>query len=445
MTIRVSAPHYNKKGTIVTLTSPGGTSELFIDFETLRPFASQASRESLDFFFISAAVYGIDRFVERRKNSVDGWSRELHAIFPVTNIEKWQPVKLLLEATLSLLTGDYWKIEFYTSTFSFQAKALDDSFDGAFSQIGLFSGGLDSLIGALDFLKSKPKEKTIFISHNDSQMHGPPLEQKKLIDALETPYKGQFVYVPSIKVYLKKTDLVKETTFRSRSVLFIGIAQLVSNCKNVNKITVPENGSVSLNYPLSKSRRSSCSTRTTHPTVIKELQGIFERLDIDTILENPYEFLTKGQMVSRCPDQTTLLTTVDTSNSCGKRGHNRNKRNPLASHCGVCMPCVYRQAALSHFGDKKDYGNSVLQLQGARLDGELFLKSDQGRDFNACLNFLNTPLTNKEIKEELLINGVTDLDKLERYVEVVIATRAELLSWITDAGGTIIKRKLGIK
>lgn len=58
-----------------------------------------------------------------------------------------------------------------------------------------------------------------------------------------------------------------ESTFRSRSLLFFAAGIYVANKISPQcQLIVPENGTISINIPLDSGRRSSCSTRTTHPT-----------------------------------------------------------------------------------------------------------------------------------------------------------------------------------
>lgn len=440
-TIKVETPIYDGSSGIASIKlsgTDGTNSTLNIDFKTVLPFANLVNDEILDFFVISSAVYGIDRFVDRKRNSIDGWTRELKVNFPVADTNKWNGVQEKLEKLLSFLTGDYWKIEFHQSKFKFPKESLDAKFSKEFSQVNLFSGGLDSLIGALDFLKLNPDKNILFVSHYDPQMGGPKGDQKDLLGKLNEIYTDKFVNLPSLKVSLHETTEIRETTFRSRSILFIGIAVLVSGGTNVTKIKVPENGTVSLNYPLSASRRSSCSTRTTHPLVIEGVVSILADLGIKIYIENPYEYSTKGEMVKNCNDPSGLIKLVGISNSCGKRGHRahweHDKKN--ASHCGICMPCIYRQAALLSIKDRTTYGNSINTLPP--------FKNKKSQDIGACLDFLNDDLTKKEIKQELIIGGIKDLTKLDQFVEVIWRTRQELKVWVKKVGNSVVKSKAGI-
>jgi 7-cyano-7-deazaguanine synthase in queuosine biosynthesis len=437
-TIKVQSPLYLTVNGHVNLKLQEGNEvgEIAIDFRELLQFANLATPEVIDFFLFSSAVYGIDRFIKRRINSVDGWSRDLKVKFPVADPVKWNASKQEFDSLLSFLTGDYWDTEFYRSTFSFPQKELDEKFNTTFSQVNLFSGGLDSLIGAIDFLKSNNTNKVLFASHYDDQMKGPKGDQEVLISKLKTLYPNKFECVPSVKVALKNSTLSKETTFRSRSILFIGIALLIAKGKNVQSIKVPENGSVSLNYPLSSSRRSACSTRTTHPTVLDLVKLIWNKLNITISIDNPYEFKTKGEMVTNCMDRDSLQKVISISNSCGKRGHRSHWSNPRATHCGTCMPCIYRKASLLSMNDKTTYGNSVNSL--------IPFKTKKGQDIGACLEFLRLSLSSKDVTHELIINGIKNINKLNQYTDLVMRTRNELKELVRKIGNNEVKTKAGI-
>lgn len=440
-TISVGKITYDKPsgaGKINIEDTDGGRSTLNIDLETLLPFANLVNKEGFDFFTISAAVYGIDRFVERKHNSVDGWSRELKVSFPVHNPSKWNTCKAELNKLLSFLTGDYWNVEFRKEIFDVSKAILEKEYLVQFGQINLLSGGLDSLIGALDFLKQNPKLKVLFVSHYDSQMHGPKGDQTDLISEIQNVYPKQFFCIPSLKVSLENTNTNRETTFRSRSLLFIGIALIAAQATNTQSIIIPENGSVSLNFPLSPSRRSSCSTRTTHPLVLDSVLSIWKILSIATDIQNPYEFQTKGEMIKACKDQPNLFKLIAMSNSCGKRGHRAHwepgKKN--ATHCGVCMPCLYRQASLMEINDLSSYGNNINNLVP-------FL-TKKSQDVGACLDFLKSSITKEDIRQELIVNGIKNLSKLDKYVDLICRTRDELKGWVRKVGNSAIKTKAGI-
>jgi 7-cyano-7-deazaguanine synthase in queuosine biosynthesis len=435
--ITITPPVYNAQSELILdlSASNGVRGRVKIDFSNLLQFAQIGSRTSFDFFILSSCAYGIDRLIRRRKNSVDGWSRELKVTFPVSSVSTWRSQKSHIEKLLSFLTGDYWEVDFTKSTLTLPSAQLDIFFAQNFSQVNLFSGGLDSLIGAIDFLQSNPRRKVLFVSHYDPQMHGPKGDQEALLEQLEANYSGRFANVPSTKVYLDYSNDTKETTFRSRSILFMGIALLVADAKDTNVI-VPENGTVSLNYPLSSSRRSACSTRTTHPTLISAIQELWSNLGLRASISNPYEFQTKGEMVANCRDQVFLESIVTLSNSCGKRGHRAHWDNPSSTHCGVCMPCVYRRAALLSLRDRTTYGSALNSLHP--------FQTKKGQDTGACLEFLKRTIPTEEIKQELITNGLKDLRQIGTYASVVERTRDELKQWVRQVGNRHVKTKAGV-
>lgn len=439
--VRINEPTYSveEKEVQIHLTSNingvAATSKVRVDFLNLGDFVSSSSRKTLDFLLIAACVYGIDRFIQRRPNSVDGWSREIQVTFPVSDPQKWQSALTNLQDALSFLTGDYWEVNFIQSNFILPSEALGGESYAGFSQVNLFSGGLDSLIGAIDFLSKNPNERLLLASHYDPHISAKK-EQKGLVAVLQEVYRERFKQVPSVRVFLDNSNVTKEATFRSRSLLFMAIALLIAQ-KEKLPICVPENGSVSLNFPLSPSRRSACSTRTTHPTLLSAVVSLWRKLGIESMLFNPYELSTKGEMVRNCANVNLLEKIVNISNSCGKRGHTVNWEYKEASHCGVCMPCTYRQASLIGFGDNTTYGNSINKAA--------LFEHKQGQDLGACLELLSQEVDSQRIKEELIINGLRELHRIDQYVEVVEKTLKELKEWVRAVGSEEVLLKANIK
>lgn len=444
-TLKVNTPYIKGNDEIrakIESTEINAYSEIRIKFSELTELASSSSNVALDFFFISSFVYGIDRFVERHGYSTDGWSRELNVCFPVYNVSVWDDAKNELEKTLSFLTGDYWTVSFTNNTLVLPTIPLSATYSqNDFVQVNLFSGGLDSLIGAIDFLADTENagKNILLVSHSDYQMKS-KLEQEALFEKLLNEYKERVVRVGVAEISLDSTSFNEmEKTFRSRSLLFLGIAVLVADSLRL-PIIVPENGSVSLNYPLSASRRGSCSTRTTHPTFILYVKTLLSKLSLKNGIENPYEFNTKGEMVKSCKNLELLKSIVSISNSCGKRGHTANRTNSNSTHCGVCMPCTYRKASLLSIDDKTQYGDDLNKRTVGKNHKPFFL-SKQGQDLNACFDFLGKKLSNQDIRQELVINGIKDYSKLDRYVDLVVRTREELTELINKTCTDSEKRK----
>ena len=445
--IIIYSPICNQKGDEITVKiinqTINASSEIKIKFSEFSEFASASKQNAIDFFFISSFVYGIDRFVERHPFSTDGWSRSFNVTMPVYEVEKWTELKPDLEEVLSFLTGDYWVVSFVQNNFEIQFEELSEVYTNKkYKQVNLFSGGLDSLIGAIDFLadESNIDENVLLVSHSDSVMKNKG-EQNDVYDLFPDEYKKRAKRIALVEVMLHTTTLnEREKTFRSRSLLFLGIAVLVAD---INKlpIIVPENGSVSLNYPLSASRRGACSTRTTHPTFIALVSKLLEKLTLTHIIINPYEFNTKGEMVDECGNIELLKSIVKFSNSCGKKGHVVNRTDRHSTHCGVCMPCTYRKASLLNIEDNTTYGDDLNKPETGRIKKTPFLFSDQGQDINAMLDFLGRDISREQIKNELIINGIRDFEKIERYIDLVLKTRNELSSLVDKTCTDMERRK----
>ena len=388
---------------------------------------------SFNLLYLSAIVYAIDRSVDRHVHSIDGWSREFDAEIKLPEYEPFQPLESVISKMLSFLTGDYWNCHFVSANqVRYGRYKKTDCFDGI-TQVNLFSGGMDSLIGAIDYMTDHPEGKLFLASHYDSSMPGPLSDQRELRGLFGKKFGGKFCSIDAVSI--KPGDSV-ELSCRSRSLMFLSIAAVVASYADC-KVVVPENGSVSLNYPLSPSRRASCSTRTTHPVFLNYYREIIAALGLTIEICNPYEKMTKGEMVQRCSDKDYLMNIVAHSNSCGKRNmHQVMYDNHYASHCGHCMPCMYRKAAMIGEHDNTIYGNRFITLYNKKGD-------KVAEDFFAMLNFLKEDLTHEQIRRELRIAGMSRFSDLDDYVDLVIRTRAELSAMIRADNNTAILRYLG--
>lgn len=154
-------------------------------------------------------------------------------------------------------------------------------------------------------------------------------------------------------------------------------------------------------------------------------------------LVNPYEKMTKGEMVQSCSDKEFLLQIVADSNSCGKRNmHQHMYDNRQATHCGHCMPCMYRKASLIREIDNTTYGNRFITLFDKKKD-------KVSQDFFAMLDFLKKDITRNEIKRELHIAGMTDFSDIDEYVDLVVRTRAELMRMLQADNNSAINNYMG--
>jgi hypothetical protein len=87
------------------------------------------------------------------------------------------------------------------------------------------------------------------------------------------------------------------------------------------------------------------STRTTHPFYIARWNELLQRLGITVTIDNPYWDKTKGEMVAECANPSLLKRAIPESLSCSSPTKGRWQRHGI-EHCGFCLPCLIRRAAI---------------------------------------------------------------------------------------------------
>lgn len=127
------------------------------------------SAQALDLLYISMAVFVADR-LSLRDNASDGWSREFSIYIPVLEYDLWEKARPILEEMLNFLSGDSWsfcfrkRIETDNEKTQYEKWKKTKSPVKDYDQICMFSGGLDSFIGAINQLE-QGQGNTLFISH----------------------------------------------------------------------------------------------------------------------------------------------------------------------------------------------------------------------------------------------------------------------------------------
>ena len=102
-----------------------------------------------DFVTIALSVAAADLSCERKK-SEDGWTRQIELKVYLSNPEPWRTQYHLLEKAFRFLTGDVWELEFMGNGIQSPSSIIPLETDA--DCISLLSGGMDSLIGAIDLI-----------------------------------------------------------------------------------------------------------------------------------------------------------------------------------------------------------------------------------------------------------------------------------------------------
>lgn len=333
----------------IDLTSKADYNHTF--FKLLRPLYRMPSffqNEALDLWYISLIVYYIDRKV-LRKGTFDNWTREVKLYIPVLEVDKWNENKDLLIEMISYLSGDIWDFEFRKRELNGKETKISENIARSYISTKyapdcfcMLSGGLDSFIGAIDLLKEN--KNIAFIGHYGRGKGVKPF-QDKVISLLKDKFElqdGQFFNFNATPI-----GGVEDTT-RTRSFMFFMHAIILASCMNKEvDLYIPENGLISLNIPLTNSRLGSSSTRTTHPYYLKMFQELLVKLGVKVTLKNPYQFLTKGEMLLNCKEPDFIKEHYKETMSCSHPDQVRwVKGSSEPKHCGTCLPCTIRRASV---------------------------------------------------------------------------------------------------
>lgn len=323
-----------------------------------------------DFNTIALAVAAVDNSLTR-KNSADGWTRQIDLTVHLCSPSVWEPVKRELEKTFRFLTGDFWYLTFKDGGVNPPSARRQKHFDC--DCVSLLSGGVDSLVGAID-LKAD-NHKPIFISQ---VVRGDAKTQRIYAEKIR-PESAHFQW--SHKIHPPQGE--SEGSTRGRSVIFFAFAALAASAIEVQSgspvnIYVPENGFISLNIPLNSGRMGSFSTKTTHPVYLAGIQDVWDKLNLNLQLVTPYQFKTKGELLAQCKDKDLLLELIADSTSCGKYSRHGQQ------HCGRCVPCMVRRAAFLKAGIP-DNTTKGYKFDNLAIAGKTHGPNDVGAIANACL------------------------------------------------------------
>ena len=297
-------------------------------FKELRKSKIAPTVEALDFTIIAMAVVAADKAVLRKK-SADGWTRKIELCIYLHDAPKWRQEKRKLEEMLRFLSGDFWVLNINALPESLVPQKKYDLRQQ--DCICLLSGGMDSLVGAIDL--HEEGRNPLFVSQT---VRGDAEHQREY--AMQFGINNLCQWSNNIK---KKGE--SEISTRARSMVFFAFALLAScgidcNTQGRKELFVPENGYISLNMPLDPLRTGSLSTKTTHPVYMKAMQEIWNDVGINIDFVLPYKYKTKGEVLMDCKNQDLMKKLIFGSTSCGK--YQRKLQ-----HCGVCVPCLVRRAA----------------------------------------------------------------------------------------------------
>lgn len=249
-----------------------------------------------DLLEIAAYVYCADQMVSRGGMDVDTfgahWRRHFRFHIPVREVDLWRsgPVGVALTELLEFLSDDRYDFEFYPATEA-PGIQLYLGLDGGSAgwgeadQVMLFSGGLDSLAGAVDECVGQ-KRRLVLVNHQSTPKFS--VKHRELVGLLTQTAEASAPIHLRVEVNKKGLES-KEHTQRARSFLYSAVGATVAMMLGRRGVRFYENGVVSLNLPVCAQVVGSRATRTTHPRVLAGMQRLFTLLAGEAFtVENPF-------------------------------------------------------------------------------------------------------------------------------------------------------------
>jgi hypothetical protein len=347
-----------------------------------RPMAARLPAAAVDLLELAAYVYAADQAVgrggRRQFEYGDRWRRHFRFEVPVRCPEVWvRPgVAAALAGVLGFLSDDDYEFAFRRlrnppplEGYLFEAPGRDAAADC--EEVVLFSGGLDSLAGAVQEVLHGQR-KVALVSHRPvSKVYA---RQCALADRIARRLPRPALRPLHVAVVVNKgRPLGRDFNQRSRSFLFAAVAAVVARLFGLARVRFYENGVTSLNLPLSPQVVGGRASRTTHPRTLAGFGRLFgELFGVRFEVDNPFRWDTKTTVLNRLKasghgDLCALAC------SCGHTV-TQTSEHP---HCGRCSQCVDRRltALAAGLDEAEDppggYASDV--LAGARDGADLIL------------------------------------------------------------------------
>lgn len=392
-----------------------------------------------DLIDLATAVYVSDRLILRRpyRRKKDGthWRRPMHLRVAMRELERWADPKASeqLHRLLGWLTDDDWRIEFLPcpggATDDTQERLFDD-LPANPAQVALFSGGLDSLLGAAADAGGAHGELVLVGAGSQTRMIH---RQRQLIDDLseQMPRSLRSIIVPVGLTAAGKelgSDRREESSQRSRGFVFLSLGIAVAKAAGCDELRVHENGPGALNLPLTAAQQGSMNTRAARPETLAMMSELIRTLTGEPFrVHNPAFFSTKAEMCANAP--SALGELIASSVSCDGGFTRRNKEAPL---CGVCTSCLLRRQALLAGGlpdvdaaDVEKMPGDGLAASRANANPMVLAMLNQARQLDRALS--------SDRPWEALLRRFPELGDARRALDVTPEQIFELLSrYVSD-------------
>jgi len=377
----------------------------------------------LDLLELAGYLFAVDRLTPRGQPDAllyDSWSRRFHIVMKVRDTEFWNDdaTKKKLIDLLLFVTGDReYRFEFLPGHTTDRAHLFDNEEFRITPEkphhVMLFSGGLDSLAGAVARLNSSG-DIVCLVSHRSGQP-STAMTQDRLANALAQQFPRR------VRPYRFATGLTNKRaiseTQRTRTFLYGSIAFALATALGQREVAFYENGITSLNFPRRQDLLNARASRTTHPKTMFLLSEFLSHVASHPIvLSNSYRWKTKAdvlEVLKQYRSETLIPSTVTCSRTTMTRGDH--------THCGGCFQCVDRRFAASAagLGEVDHAGLYTLDMLSQTIaDGQVrtvildYIRLGLGFESDTVDSFYDKWLT--EIADAML---PTDRDREEIFVD----------------------------
>jgi 7-cyano-7-deazaguanine synthase in queuosine biosynthesis len=362
---------------VVELDAVGDQANVHIRFQNVaKVFHRHLSARLVDLLEIASYVYSADCSTSRGTEWSDDdasepWTRDFAFVIPVRQPEFWNSndVKCSITQALAFLSNDRYSFRFSKlerdRTYEQQYLEFGQDEDWPFhrpDRVIMFSGGLDSLAGAVE--TARKGGNIALVSHRSVSTLDS--RQKKLFAELAKEFPAQLVHIP---VWINKDGRFgRESTQRTRSFLYSALGAVVAESLQAGGVRFFENGIVSLNFPVADEALRARASRTTHPIALHMFGELYSAvLGRSLTVDNPYLYKTKTDVVSGLAKHKAEHLIGHTC-SCA---HSMFK-SKTQWHCGTCSQCIDRRfaiaaAGLLAFDAGSDYTSDV--FTGPRKEG----------------------------------------------------------------------------
>ncbi len=222
-------------------TLPGGnvTLRFLRDGHPLLVNMAQLSRDLVD---VAVMAYITDE-MDPRSSAPDRWTRSHRFQVPVRDPALWSRATPVLAKSLNRVAGDNFSFTWFERS-AVPVKKHRIRLPRGYDAVCLFSGGIDSLLGAYHLLQSG--KKLILLGHQADNITA--AAQTVLAGQLALLFPGKTTLV-QCRVARSQSEQMRfqlaekcEDTHRCRSFLFLSLAGAIASTAGVNEIYIPENG-----------------------------------------------------------------------------------------------------------------------------------------------------------------------------------------------------------